>query len=141
MKDLKSMKVRDVMARGVLIIPENASVAQAVRVMTDSKVSGLAVTSSQEGLVGVVSDTDVMKVFGEDLTKIKVKDVMTHKPITVNKEDTLEKACQIMREKKIQRLLIQEEVKGVYGKEGETKYFPAGLLSTTDIVKVLAENL
>ncbi|MDI6735183.1 MAG: CBS domain-containing protein [bacterium] len=141
MKDLKAIKVREVMARGVLIIPENASVAQAVRIIVDNKVSGLAVTSSQEGLVGVVSDTDIMKVFGEDLTKIKVKDVMTHKPITINKEQTLGEACQIMREKKIHRLLIQEEVKGVYGKEGETKYFPAGLLSTTDIVKVLAENL
>ncbi len=141
MKDLKPIKVREIMARGVLIIPENASVAQAVRIMVDNKVSGLAVTSSQEGLVGVVSDTDVMKVFGEDLTKIKVKDIMTHNPITVNKESTLAEACQIMREKKIHRLLIQEEVKGVYGKEGETKYFPAGLLSTTDIVKILAENI
>jgi len=138
MQDLKSKKVRDVMARGVLIIPENASLAQAVRTMADNKVSGLAVTSPGEGLIGVLSETDIVKVFGEDLTKVKVKDVMTRGVITIDKEETLEKACQIMREKKIHRLLIQEKVKGVYGKEGEEKYFPAGLLSISDIIRVLA---
>ncbi|MEW6606152.1 MAG: CBS domain-containing protein [bacterium] len=140
MRDLKSIKVKDVMVRGVLIIPESASVSQAVRVMADNKVSGLAVTSSQEGLIGVLSETDVVKVFGEDLIKVKVKDIMTKGVIAIDKEETLENACQIMRQKKIHRLLIQEEVKGVYGKEGETKKFPAGLLSISDIVRVLAES-
>jgi len=138
MQDLKSKKVKDVMSRGVLIIPENASLAQAVRTMADNKVSGLAVTSPTEGLIGVLSETDIVKVFGEDLVKVKVKDVMTRSVITIDKEESLEKACQIMREKKIHRLLIQERVKGVYGKEGEEKYFPAGLLSISDIIKVLA---
>jgi CBS domain-containing protein len=140
MQDLKSKKVREVMSRGVLIIPDNASISQAVRIMADNKVSGLAVTSTTEGLVGVLSETDIVKVFGEDLTKVKVKDIMTKGVITIDKDETLDKACKIMREKKIHRLIIQEEVKGVYGKDGETKYFPAGLLSISDIIKILAQS-
>lgn len=140
MKDLKSKKVREVMVRGVLIIPENASVAQALRTMADKKISGLAVTSPTEGLVGVLSETDIIKIYDKDLTTVKVKDIMTKGVITIDKEDTLDKACQIMREKRIHRLIIQDEVKGVYGKEGETKYFPSGLLSISDIIKVLAES-
>jgi CBS domain-containing protein len=140
MQDLKSKKVREVMSRGVLIIPDNASISQAVRIMADNKVSGLAVTSTTEGLVGVLSETDIVKVFGEDLTKVKVKDIMTKGVITIDKDETLDKACEIMRDKKIHRLIIQEEVKGVYGKDGEAKYFPAGLLSISDIIKVLAQS-
>jgi len=141
MKDLKSIKVREVMTRGVLIIPESAYISQAIRIMADNNVSGLAVTSPAEGLVGVLSETDIVKVVGEDLSIIKVKDIMTKGVITIDKEETLETACKIMREKKIHRLIIQEKVTGVYGKAGEAKYFPAGLLSISDIIKVLAKNL
>lgn len=140
MQNLKDKKVKEVMVRGVLIIPESASLTQAVRTMADNKVSGLVVTSSTEGLTGVLSETDIVKVCGKDLSKIKVKDIMTRGAITIDKEETLDKACQIMREKKIHRLIIQEEVKGVYGKDGEAKYFPAGLLSISDIIKVLSQG-
>ncbi|MEW6095896.1 MAG: CBS domain-containing protein [bacterium] len=140
MEDLKSKKVREVMSRGVLIIPENASIAQAVRTMADNNVSGLAVTSTAEGLVGVLSETDVVKVVGKDLSTVKVKDIMTRGVITIDKDATLDEACRIMREKKIHRLVIQEQVKGVYGKEGEVKYFPAGLLSISDVIKILAQS-
>lgn len=136
MKELKSIKVKEVMTRGVLIIADTSSISQAVKTMADKKVSGLVVTSATEGLVGVLSETDIVKVVGEDLTRIKVKDIMTKGVITIDKEDTLEKACRIMREKKIHRLIIQDEVKGVYGK----KYFPTGLLSISDIIKVLAQG-
>lgn len=140
MKDLRSKKIKEVMVRGVVIIPENASVSQAIRTMADKKISGLAVTSSTEGLVGVLSETDIVKIYDKDFTTVKVKDIMTKGVITIDKEETLDKACQIMREKRIHRLIIQDEVKGVYGKGGEAKYFPSGVLSISDIIKVLAQD-
>ncbi|MDI6734596.1 MAG: CBS domain-containing protein [bacterium] len=137
---MKGLKVKDVMTRGVITIPQDASVREAVEILADNDVSGLAVTSDEGELIGVLSETDMARVVSEnmeseeDLGKIRVSEVMAAPAITVNREDDLREACRIMYRNNIHRLIVQQEVK----RGEQTKYFPSGILSISDIVKVLA---
>ncbi len=137
---MKDLKVKDVMTRGVFTIPQDASVRQAVEMLADNDVSGLAITSAEGELIGVLSETDMAKGVSEgienaeDLDRIKVSEIMTAPAITVSREDDLKEACNLMCKNNIHRLIIQQEVK----RGGETKYFPSGILSISDIVKMMA---
>ena len=48
------MRVRDVMTYGVIGVPENASLAEAVETMLRSRVSALFVFDAQNALIGVL---------------------------------------------------------------------------------------
>ncbi len=131
---MQELKVKDVMTRGVVTIDEDASVQQAVEILADYDISGLVVTQVNSELVGVLSEIDVMKVFNEDLEKIKVKEIMHSPVITINKEDSLRKASQAMKDNNIHRLVVQQEVKGEEG----TRHIPNGIISLSDIIRAIA---
>lgn len=131
---MQELKVKDMMTRGVVTVDEDASVKQAVEILADYDISGLVVTRLNGELVGVLSEIDVMKVFNEDLEKIKVKKVMHSPAITVDKEDSLRKASQLMKENNIHRLVVQQEVKGEEG----VKRIPSGIISISDIIRAIA---
>jgi CBS domain-containing protein len=137
---MKEWLVKDVMTRGVITILQDASVREAVEILADNDVSGLAITSVDGELVGVLSEIDLAKIIGkgitsdEELEKIKVSEIMTTPVVTISKEDTLIEACELMCKNNIHRLIIQQEVK----RGEETKYFPSGILSISDVIKVIA---
>ncbi|MFH1563246.1 MAG: CBS domain-containing protein [Nitrospirota bacterium] len=137
---MKGLKVKDVMTRGVLTIPQDASVREAVEMLADNDISGLAVTSAEGELIGVLSETDMVRVVSEnmegedDLYRIRVSEVMAAPAITVNREDDLKEACRIMYRNNIHRLIVQQEVK----RGDHVKYFPGGILSISDVIKVLS---
>jgi CBS domain-containing protein len=135
------LKVKDVMTRGVITILQDALVCEAVEMLVDNDVSGLAVTSIDGELVGVLSEADMARVVGGDmegnLEGIKVKEIMTSPAITVSREDSLREAVRLMCIYSIHRLIVQQEVK-----VGEkTKLFPAGILSISDVVKAMAKRV
>lgn len=128
------LRVKDVMTRGVITVDEDASVKQAVEILADYDISGLVVTYTNGELAGVLSEIDVMKVFNEDLEKIKVKEIM-HSPVfTISKEESVKRASQIMKEKNIHRLVVEQEIKTEKG----AKHIPAGIISVSDIIRAIA---
>lgn len=114
------------MTRGVITVDEDASVKQAVEILADYDISGLVVTKTNDDLAGVVSEIDIMKVFNEDLEKIKVKEIMHSPAITVNRDDILRKASDLMKEKGIHRLVVEQEIKTEKG----VKRILAGIISS-----------
>ena len=134
------LKVKDVMTRGVITILEDAKVYEAVEMLVDNDVSGLAVTSVDGELVGVLSESDMARVVSGDiegdLEGIRVKEIMTSPAITVNREDDLRDVCRLMCIYNIHRMIVQQEVK--IGEK--TKLFPAGILSISDVVKAMAKK-
>ncbi len=131
---MQELQVKDVMTRGIITIDEDAAVKQAAEILADYDISGLVVTSGNGELAGILSEIDVMKVFNEDLEKITVKEIMHSPVITINKEDSLSKASQVMKENNIHRLVVQIKAEGKQGK----KFTPAGIISLSDIIRVIA---
>ena len=137
---MEELKVKDIMTRSVITVLEDALVYEAVEMLVDNDISGLAVTSADGELVGVLSEADMARVVSGDmkgdLGKITVKEIMTSPAITVNREDDLREAVRLMGIYSIHRLIVQQEVK-----VGEkTRFFPAGILSISDVVKAMARN-
>lgn len=131
-------KVKDIMTRGVISIPEEASVKDAVGILADSYVSAIVITSKDGQLRGVLSELDIIKVYDKDLKLIKVKEIMSTPVITIDKEESLDNACRIMKEKDIHRLVVKQDI--FYHETNELKHFPCGILAISDIIHVLANS-
>jgi CBS domain-containing protein len=129
-------KVKDVMTRGVITIPEEASIKDAIEILADNDVSAIVVISEDGELRGVLSEIDIIKAYDKDLETLKTKDIMSSPAITITKEDDLNTACKIMKEKNIHRLVVQQDIQ--YQETKEVKHFPCGILSISDIIHILA---
>jgi acetoin utilization protein AcuB len=63
---LSKIKMKDIMTKDVVTVTEDATLEEAARLMADSKIGGLPVM--QDGkLVGIITETDIFKVFLEML--------------------------------------------------------------------------
>ncbi len=118
-------RVKDIYHKGVIFCRPDTPLQEVVRVMADTDIHAIVV-AEKEGAepMGVVSHTDAIAHYGEDLSQIKASDVMTSHVITVSEEATIPEAVQKMLESHIHRLVVVDE-KGV----------PLGILSTTDIIR------
>ncbi len=96
----------------VTIAPNN-SVADALRLMSEFRVSGLPVVRGTK-LVGILTNRDVR--FVKDLENTRVKEVMTsRKLVTVPVGTTLEEAKEHLHKSRIEKLLVVDEEKRLRG--------------------------
>ncbi len=61
---LSKITVKDVMTKKVLAVSENTPIEEAARIMADNKIGGLPVMRGEE-MVGIITETDLFKVFLE----------------------------------------------------------------------------
>jgi acetoin utilization protein AcuB len=61
---ISKIKVSDVMVAEVITVTEDTPLEEAARIMADNKIGGLPVVSD-EGLVGIITETDLFKIFLE----------------------------------------------------------------------------
>ena len=63
---LSQIKMRDIMTREVITVTEDTPLEEAARIMADRKIGGLPVMRDDK-LVGIITETDLFKVFVEVL--------------------------------------------------------------------------
>ena len=134
---MEETRVKDVMTRGVLTIHEKASAREAVGIMADCDISGVVVTSYTDAVTGVLSEMDIIKVLDKDLDEVKNEEMMTSPAMSITQQETLRRACQIMKEKNIHRLVIQSEDVGLLAGGGGPTSPPRGILSISDVIGYL----
>lgn len=61
---ISKIKVQDVMAKGVITVTEYTPLEEAARIMADNKIGSLPVMRDDK-LVGIITETDVFKIFLE----------------------------------------------------------------------------
>ena len=117
--------VRDIYHKGVIFCKPDTPLQEVVRVMADTDIHAIIVAEG-EGTqpLGVVSHTDAIAHYGEDLSRIRAADVMTPGVVTISKDAPVAEAAKKMLESRIHRLLVVDE-------DGT----PLGILSTTDIIR------
>jgi predicted transcriptional regulator len=121
----KERLVRDIYHKGVILCKPDTPLQEVVRVMADTGVHAVMVSESEEQPpVGVVSHTDAIAHYGEDLTEIQTRDVMTTGVVGISDSATVGEAAKRLLESNIHRLLV-------VSKDGT----PLGILSTTDIIR------
>jgi CBS domain-containing protein len=139
------LTARDIMTREVVIIGPEASVETLARLLEERRISGVPVLDAQGGLVGVVTQSDLVQRsrdldlppalnildlhlfletpshFQKRLEKLlgnKVKDVMTKDPITVAPDTPVQEIAGLMSTKGVHTLPVLESGKlvGIVGK-------------------------
>ena len=126
---------RDIMTRGVLTVPMNDTVKHIASLLSRKRISSAVVTNHVGEAMGVISDTDILKVIGKgNWENMTAENIMTHNLEFVKPTSTLTEAASIMREKHIHRLLVLSE--GGVG----ASHRPIGILSAGDIVREAARE-
>lgn len=131
------MLVERWMSKSVITIDEDASMSQATRLMKEHKIRMLPVLKKGR-LSGVLTDRDLKRASASDattlevhellylLTKIKVRSIMTKKPVTVSPDFTVEETAELLLDKKISGVPVVDAREAV-----------VGVITQTDIFRVL----
>ncbi len=129
LRDVRFAKAGDVMSEGVVCIDGTATVADAVSLMREKRVSSLFVNRrSQEDAWGIVTRKDVVnKVVdpGKSLAEVKVFEIMSKPLITVSPGLALKYCARLFNATGIRRAPVFD------GKE------IIGILSNTDIFNAI----
>ena len=115
--------VEDLIENKLVTLPDDAIVADAVKIMKDVGISSILVrslSSSSENpfITGIVTERDILyRVIGGNKGPYKtiLKDVMSSPVVTIEKGSSIDEAMSLMRNKKIRRLLVikRENTKAV----------------------------
>jgi CBS domain-containing protein len=120
------------MHHGVITVPESASAADICRVMSQNKVSCVAVADSSRAAVGVVSSTDIMccgTATSQAGPFTRAAAIMSSPLAAIHVDDTLQHAIETMVERNIHRVMVRSDGHVV------------GVLSTTDVVREIAKTV
>jgi CBS domain-containing protein len=103
-------RVRDAMTESPRSIGASASVVEAARLMREEHIGSLPITDDQN-LVGMITDRDITtRVVAEaaDLESTSVGDVSSRDLISVEPDNDLEQALQLMARHQVRRLPVVE---------------------------------
>lgn len=133
--EMEMIRVADLMTPDPILIDESASLDEAVRLLEEHEISGLPVVDRDGMLVGVLSQTDIVRAravghLWHRWPGLRVRHLMHSPALTADPSMTMEEAAQIMERAHVHRLVVV----------GEDQMTPIGLLSTTDLVRALAHR-
>lgn len=129
------MKIKDVMNQEVISVNEQTSPIEAFEKMYRNGVRRLFVIDDNGTPKGVVSYSDLIGVLNKlsDLNKEnnqeKIENIMTTNIMTVNSEEDIKNAANLMLRADVSGLLVIKAKK------------PVGVITKTDICRLVAANL
>jgi len=139
------MLVKNWMNKKVITIDENDSMQDAVNLIKQHKINMLPVMKKGK-LTGIVTDRDLKKASASDATtldvhellylisKIKIKDIMSKKPVTVPFDFTIEETASMLLENNISGAPVVDKDKQLVGVITQADIFKV-IISLTGISK------
>jgi CBS domain-containing protein len=126
--------VGDLMALEPVVIRTDAPIAQAARLIDQHHVAGLPVVDGAGTLVGVISQTDLLRARATEYlwakwAELRVKHLMTSPPLTVHRDTPLALAARKMERHHVHRLVVVAD---------EDEALPIGVISTSDLVHAMS---
>ena len=107
------MKCNEVMTKNPVYCLPNDNVVKAAQLMKHENIGPIPIIESEETmkLVGILTDRDLaLKIVaeGRDPQSTKVQEVMTSKVVTVQMDDDLQKALDLMEEHQLRRVPVED---------------------------------
>lgn len=107
------MTVEDIMLTGEKIpyVNENVKMKEALKILSNKKLGVLIVTNNKKITTGIITDGQIRRFNQKNLilNDLKVKEIMTKNPISIEKKTLAVKALSIMNEKKITSLVVHNK--------------------------------
>jgi CBS domain-containing protein len=103
-------KVREVMTENPVVLPKDASIVEAARLMRDHGIGDVIVVDGERA-EGIVTDRDiVIRAVAEGTApgEVRMQDVLSGELAAVTPDDPVERAIALMREKAIRRMPVVE---------------------------------
>ncbi len=134
------MLIREWMTTDVTAVTVETSMLKASKLMKEHDIRRLPVIDANRKVIGIVSDRDIKDASPSKattldmhelyylLSEIKIKDIMTPNPVTVNYMDTVERVAIVMEERSFGAVPVVDD-------EGTL----VGIITDHDIFKVLVE--
>ncbi len=126
---LLNLKVGDLMHKGREnpVVKEDATVLDALKIMTATKAGAVSVTGAGGKLTGYFTDGDLRRRLQDGLADLylPVRLVMTSRPLTVHPETMAMEAARLISEKKIDNLPVTDARTGR----------PVGIIDERDLLK------
>ena len=112
---IKLRTVEDLMISGrkLPVVNENKLMRKAISIINIKKLGVIIVTNRVGETVGIITDGDIKRATekSEDIKKLKVKQIMSKKPFTVDKDMLAAQALSIMNYNKITSLCVHQNKK------------------------------
>jgi arabinose-5-phosphate isomerase len=127
------LKVEEMMVSGkdVPIVREDATLSEAIYVMTSGRLGATCVVNEQGRLTGIVTDGDLRRLLGRmtNVTNVRASEVMTRNPKTIRKGFLAVVALEEMERFSITQLIVVDD-----------SHKPAGMVHLHDLVKAGLRN-
>ena len=126
--------VGDLMALEPVVVRADAPLAVAATLLDRHHISGLPVVDAAGSLVGVLSQTDLLRARATEYlwtnwSGLRVKHLMTSPALTVHRDQPLAIAARKMERHHVHRLVVVAD---------EDDRLPIGVLATSDLVRAMA---
>jgi CBS domain-containing protein len=142
------LQVKDFMTRRVVTITPDTTLLAAAKLMLEHRVGGLPVLDEAGRIIGVFSESDLLREEGEEgspwldimvgqdekpvaslqLAVRKVADLMTRQPVAIAPEASIAEACRLLHDRRLRRLPVVERDKLV------------GMIARVDLVRAVATS-
>jgi|TARA_B110000003_G_C16647674_1_gene532782 arabinose-5-phosphate isomerase len=107
--------VEDIMLIGnkIPFVNDNLSMKEALKILSNKKLGTLIVQNKQKKTVGIITDGQIRRFNQKKLNLhlMKVKEIMTKNPISIDKNALAAKALSLMNNKKITSLCVYDDKK------------------------------
>jgi len=150
---MNEKRAKDIMTTDVIVANKNDIIANVANLLIKEKIGGLPVVDEENKVVGIISETDIMKkeshvdsprmlnflqgiIFLDDLKRFedemraiaayKVEDLMSKDIIKVNENDTFDYVANLMINKSINRVPVVDK-----------DNFLKGIICRYDIIKAM----
>jgi len=121
--------VRDVMSRAFVTCGMDATIGEIARRISEAQTTAIIVVDAMGEVAGIISRTDLARVFVESDFHLRAEDIMTGNVFTIVPSIPVKAAVQLMLDHNIHQLVILHE--------RPAPARPVGMLSLNDIVRLM----
>lgn len=126
-----TLHASNVMVKDVITVMDTTPLKDVARMFVEKKITGAPVINGEGELVGVISETDIIRKTNNigAWSPSTAGQIMTKPAVTVAPDETLQRVCEMMYNRRIHRVVVAEgtQIKGI--------------LTTMDILRAIATNL
>ena len=108
-----TVRVKAAINRDIITLDKDLSVKSAIKLMVRRNIGSVVITGERSSPIGIVTERDILKSIAYRKTKpeTKVEEIMSEPLISVEANETLGEAAEMMIKKKIRRLLVTQNDK------------------------------
>lgn len=128
--------IKEIMTTGVKTMTNKDTIIDAATLMLEEDIGGFPIINSEEKIVGMVTEGDVVKKLQTLITSVEVQDVMATNLITTTPGTKIEAITKIMVRNSIRRIPIVGEDVNSASKEEKL----LGFVTASDILKYIGEH-